>query len=401
MSLAEAEQAVRAHPYWLDIRHGPPAPMESGKFWRVSRHADLLKVIRHPDVECADAYAGLMRVARRQGADITHFGNLIGGFFLARNAPFHTAVRPLYRAMVRHMTEASPRERVAAQMRAALDEIAHGGTVDATGDLCSPLPIKVASAALGLPEEVITRVRNIALDVLDEGLFPYLPIRAYADLERRAAELHRLVAREVFGGTPVPAIAELIAAGRGEAQLSDTDLINTFTTFIFAATHAIGASFSAALYLLAVHDGFDTLARRPELNRTAVDEVLRYSSVLSVLIQRVAVRDLEVGGSLIPAGTQMVCEVESGNFDPAAYADPNAFSIDRIGPVPLFFGSGAHVCLGANLGRMQLGLFLELVSRDYRCILEDTRPDWHMQLGVRRPARLPMRITTHRKGLSS
>lgn len=379
-------------PYWVKVSLGPPAPLREDKLWRVSRYADVLAVLRHPDVQSAEAHPGIQKIAGRQGLRVQDLAAFLSGFFVTRNPPFHTALRLLYRSMIRHMEEATGRHALEGMIRRELDRLSTGAEFEAIEELCNRLPVLITAAALGLPEDVLKRIRDLMPDVLEEGCQPGLPLRAYPVLEKRAMALRDLVVGELLRPDAPPVIADLVAQCRAEGQVCEDELIGSFAFFVSAAAHTTGASLAATLYLLALHGEIGRLAGDPALTRRAIDEALRYGSVIRHVSQRVAARELTIGGVRIPEGAGIWCDIDSAHFDPDAFAEPERFDITREGPTVLAFGSGAHACLGANLARAHLGVFLDILSRDYRYELSDPTPEWMVQVEIRRPLRLPIRM---------
>ena len=103
-----------------------------------------------------------------------------------------------------------------------------------------------------------------------------------------------------------------------------------------------------------------------ELLPRAVEESLRHDPPIHVLL-RDCLQDTTVGGVAIPRGAKVGFGLASANRDERAYADPDAFVLDRQSPKDhLAFGGGPHVCPGASLarleGRIALEVFLDRVA---------------------------------------
>jgi cytochrome P450 len=105
------------------------------------------------------------------------------------------------------------------------------------------------------------------------------------------------------------------------------------------------------------------LVHDPSLVSAAVEESLRMEPP-SLSVGRYVVRDVELHGHLVPAGSAMALLVASANRDESAVADPDTFDVMRP-PVPnLTFGFGPHFCLGAALARLEARIvFEELLAR--------------------------------------
>lgn len=70
--------------------------------------------------------------------------------------------------------------------------------------------------------------------------------------------------------------------------------------------------------------------------------------------------DLRFGNTIVPAGANVVSMIGAANRDPAVFAAPNEFRLDRpIKPAHLGFGAGTHYCLGAGVFRLLARLVIE------------------------------------------
>ena len=101
----------------------------------------------------------------------------------------------------------------------------------------------------------------------------------------------------------------------------------------------------------------------PELIPTATEEVLRWTTP-GVHNMRHAMRSGTSAGGPIATGVSVTLWNSSANRDPAVFAEPDRFRLDRTPNRHLAFGAGRHLCLGARLAKLELGLFLsELRTR--------------------------------------
>ena len=92
----------------------------------------------------------------------------------------------------------------------------------------------------------------------------------------------------------------------------------------------------------------------------AVEELLRYEAPAQYNVRR-SMRDITLHGVTIPEGNPVFLVGGSANRDPAAWADPDAFDIDRdrTQAQNLGLGYGIHSCLGAALARMESAIALD------------------------------------------
>jgi cytochrome P450 len=105
--------------------------------------------------------------------------------------------------------------------------------------------------------------------------------------------------------------------------------------------------------LLNSGDQLALLAADPSLWPNAVEEILRLDSPVH-LTARVARADTEVAGTLVRRGELMVIYLAAANRDPAVFADPHRFDVQRPNAGKhLSFSGGRHFCLGAALARAE------------------------------------------------
>ncbi|MCJ0869610.1 cytochrome P450 [Streptomyces sp. AP-93] len=167
----------------------------------------------------------------------------------------------------------------------------------------------------------------------------------------------------------------LVAAKRANptddvlSELADSDLTNEelqgISLILLAAGFDTTANMLAlgAFALLQNPEQLAALRADPALIDQAVEELLRYLSVAKTFM-RTALEDVEVGGQTIEAGTTVVLSYNTANRDPERYADPHALDLHRQEGGHLAFGHGIHLCLGAQLARIEMRVaFSALLAR--------------------------------------
>jgi cytochrome P450 len=95
----------------------------------------------------------------------------------------------------------------------------------------------------------------------------------------------------------------------------------------------------------------------------AVEELLRYLSIVHLTTCRVALDDIEIGGETIKAGEGIVALVSSANRDASQFENPDVLDITRDARVHVAFGFGVHQCLGQTLARLELRITLDSILR--------------------------------------
>ena len=172
-----------------------------------------------------------------------------------------------------------------------------------------------------------------------------------------------VAARRARPGDPERDVLTRLIEGEADgARLSERELLHNIVFILNAGHETTTNLIGNGLYaLLEWPEEKARLIARPELIRTAVEEFLRFESS-NQLGNRVTTRAVELGGVPMPAGTFITIGIGAANRDPAEFADPDRLDVAREPNRHLAFGSGAHVCAGLNVarleGRIAIGRFL-------------------------------------------
>jgi len=191
-----------------------------------------------------------------------------------------------------------------------------------------------------------------------------------------------LVARRRAGAGPAPdgdVLALLLAAGEG---LRENEIRDEIVTLVIAGHETVAATLSWALYLLAGAPQLQrALAADPgRLARPVVAEALRLYPP-AWIITRTALRDGELAGVAVPAGTLVMISPWLLHRRAASWPDPLQFDPERFtgGAAAarprgdyLPFGLGPRLCLGRELALLQAETMLTELIRRHR--VEPVRP---------------------------
>ncbi len=165
-------------------------------------------------------------------------------------------------------------------------------------------------------------------------------------------------------------MSELVQSKFKDGSSPDFDMLSNLARFLFGA----GQDTTSRLIAMAVL----VLGERPDLQERLrvepqriadfIEETLRYDGPVKVAY-RVATADTNVGNVEIPAGTILTVAYSAASNDPAKFAAPASFDIDRQGLRDhMGFGKGPHGCLGAPLGRMESRIAIEHLLKRVRNI---------------------------------
>jgi cytochrome P450 len=104
-------------------------------------------------------------------------------------------------------------------------------------------------------------------------------------------------------------------------------------------------------------------AEDPKAVAVAVEELMRYCSIIQTGQRRIAVEDIEVGGELIRAGEGIILDVAPANWDARQFDHPDQLDLSRDEGPNVGFGYGRHQCVGQQLARMELQIVLPTLFR--------------------------------------
>jgi cytochrome P450 len=237
-----------------------------------------------------------------------------------------------------------------------LDDIASLGPdqrVDLVSSFAFPLPFTVICELLGVPDADRASLGRELTALLSPVSTPAEYDRAKAASDAVVSMLGALVeAKQHAPGDDL--VTGLLSARDGDERLSHQELLSTIFQLIVAGhdttTSLIGNSVVA---LLRHPEQLTNLRTNPDGIDAAVEELLRYDAPVPHSTFRYATEPVELAGTTIPAGGQVIISLAAANRDDSRYAEPDALDLDRPNVRHLAFGHGIHFCLGAALARME------------------------------------------------
>ncbi|MDX1736166.1 MAG: cytochrome P450, partial [Halioglobus sp.] len=134
------------------------------------------------------------------------------------------------------------------------------------------------------------------------------------------------------------------------------------------------------------------LRDNPEALPLAIEEMLRWTCPLHYF-RRTATADTQIRGQHIREGDRVVMLYSSANFDEEAFDDPMTFDITRDPNPHMAFGHGIHLCLGANLARLEAQVFFEEFFRHFSAIESAGEPVFIRSNSIHGYKQMPVRLT--------
>ncbi len=387
------------YPVYAALRAKAPVMRVVGS-WLVSRHADVLAVLRDRRFS-SSRIPDLVRRGGRGAATGGHpdIDSFIAKAIVFTENPDHARLRRLVNNVFDADALAVERPAVEAIARELLAPALADGGMEVMAGFADRLPMYVMCRRMGLPREMGPPLRDWAAEtrlLLDPTLmapadFP----RVEAALGEALGVLAEVVeARKRRPGDDVISIL-LGNRDRGD-RLSEREVALTCLMSFVAGHETTRHLIGNGLLSLLDHPGEAARLRAdPALAGNAVEEVIRYEAPLQQT-KRVAVADADVGGVAIAEGEQVLLLLGSANRDEAAFDRPDVFRIDRPNAANhLGFGYGMRACLGGGLAHLEATVAIDqLFCRGIRVARTGDAVEWQDGPVILRGLRaLPVRLS--------
>jgi len=291
---------------------------------------------------------------------------------LEMDPPQHKEWRALFNQAVTARTSEVLEPVVRADINRHIDAFIEAGSAELLSDLCEPVPAEAICHLVGIDEDLVPTVRELAIRMFEAMGEP-------EEFGRRQAEFGEVTVGEVHKRKSEPRddyltyLANVEVEGR---ELDDDDYVVLLAAFLGAGHHSTTSAMSSLIYEVFSTDELrERLVASPDLIPTAAEEALRLHPPFYGFFRRTTA-DTVVEGVEIPAGHDVYMGWAAANRDPEAFPEPTEFSLDRGRNRHLSFGFGVHTCPGAPLARMELRVIVEELLRrtpDLRPAIEEPR----------------------------
>jgi cytochrome P450 len=395
----DPEFAANPYPQYRDLRDGAPVHRSLLGPWVLTRYADVIHVLRDATLSVDEANATRFEVDPEVAAvfDGVERGSRA---MLNIDPPDHDRLRRLVsKAFTPKMLEAL-RPEVERLVDEALDDVIARGTgeMDLIPDLAFPLPFTVISEMLGMPMGRREELRTWSHAVV-KTLDPILSIDEAKAAVAASDAMVAYVLEVIAAKRSNPAddlLSGLIAAEEDGSMLDEQELLDQVMLLYIAGHETTVNLIGNGTHALLQHP--DQLARLrddPGLDQNAVEELLRFDSPVQ-FSRRIAIKDFELGGETIDAGSFVLTCLGAANHDPEHWGETSEeLDLARVGAAQhVSFGSGVHHCLGAALARIEgRAAFSALVRRFDDLELVEEQQSWNGRIVLRGLDALPLRFT--------
>lgn len=354
------------HPKYAWMRaHRPIFWDDTHELWVLTRHGDISYVSTHPELFCSGR-----GIRPTQSVDLSLVG-LDGERHLRQRRLVNKGFSP---RMIRAMET-----RVRQLVTEVLDAIAPRGSCDFVADVAVAVPLVVIAELMGLPVEDRALLgkwsdRMMAGEGRADLDDPVLgdAAAAFGEFVAYLAELIEGRRQALRSGSQVPddIISILVAAKEdgvleSHDELTQDELTMFLVVLLVAGNETTRNAIAGGMWALnQFPDQWRRLCKDPTLLTTMADEIIRFVSPI-ISFARTTTQPAVLHDQQLDANEKVLMLYQSANRDEDVFDEPDALCLDRSPNPHLAFGIGPHVCLGANLARLEVRVVFEELTRRF------------------------------------
>ena len=365
--------------------------------WVLFDHDDVFRLLRDPTMSVMDAkievrdeerYAEMLEAA---GGELEQDSSMLN-----TDPPDHTRLRRLVSKAFTPVAIQALRPRIQELVDVALDELGAAGAGDIVEQLAFPLPFDVISEMLGMPESDKDQIAAWSGTIV-KSLDPMLALDSFTEIRAAADAMSAHIDEVIRWKRKNPGndlLTALIAAEEDGDRLTPGELRDQVSLLFIAGHETTVNLIGTGIYELLRHPEQAAIWRGdPEIDATAVDEMLRFVSPVQ-FSRRITLDDIDFQGTTVPKGMFVLAGLASSNRDPKKWG-PTAEDLDvrRDGSGQhLAFGSGAHYCLGASLAKLEAAIAIGTFLRRFPDAAVSGDVEWNGRINLRGLEYLPVTV---------
>ncbi|MCO5059446.1 MAG: cytochrome P450 [Rhizobiaceae bacterium] len=358
------------HAIWNSLREERPVFFHDPTgYFVVTRHADIKAVFDDWQTFSSENAQAPMRPMCAEGRRIMQEGGFTAYSGLsARVPPDHTRIRKIVQGAFGPRRFKSIEPKVEEIVSRQLEGIAPNGRADFFREVAYEVPALVLFTLMGIPPEDVPKVKGWAVsralltwgNLSDEEQIPH----ARKMVEYWAYCRALVAARKEQPGDDLP--SDLVKLQAEGAEITDEEIAGVMYSVLFAGHETTTTLMANAVITLLTHrHAWDAVCADPKLIPAATEEILRYAPSI-VAWRRKAKADAEIGGVMVPEGSDILLIMGSGNRDDEVFGHGGDFDISRDNARNhLSFGYGIHFCLGSQLAKLEFGIMLRQLTAKF------------------------------------
>lgn len=338
-------------------------------YWVVTRYDDIKAIFRDNQTFSPSIALEKITPTGPEANDVlASYGYAMNRTLVNEDEPAHM---PRRRALMEPFTPEALKHHepmVRRLTREYVDRFINDGRADLVDQMLWEVPLTVALHFLGVPEEDMDLLRkySIAHTVNTWGRPKPEEQVAVAHAVGNFWQLAGKILDKMRQDPDQPGWMQYGIRKQREVPdvVTDSYLHSMMMAGIVAAHETTANASANAMKLLLQHpDAWRDICEDPSLIPNAVEECLRHNGSVAAW-RRLVTRDTQIAGVPMAAGSKLLIVSSSANHDERHFSDADLFDIRRENASDqLTFGYGSHQCMGKNLARMEMQIFLEEFTR--------------------------------------
>ena len=362
--------------------------------WSIFSHAECSSIAKDPRLSAKRARQMLLPLPLSRQAEFSELTRMLSLWLIFMDPPEHTRLRKLLNKGFSAAAVEGLRPQAEAIVDQMLEPLQHGSEVELMSEFANPMPVRIISELLGVPQALHGTFVNASRAIAVFRGNPNRTVeeaRAAQDALIELTEFFRKTVAERRRNKGTDLISLLIDIEEEGEVLTEEELYAQCIALLFAGHETTRNLIGNGMYtLLRNPQQTAELREKPEMIRSAVEELLRFESPVQ-FTARVLKEDIEICGQHIPKGWTVLCMLGAANRDPKQFREPNQLNLSRLNNQHLAFSAGLHFCIGAQLARLEgQTAILNLVQRFPEMKLAGPRPEWASTFGFRGLKGLPV-----------
>ncbi|MFD9701496.1 cytochrome P450 [Lentzea sp. NPDC059081] len=327
----------------------------------VCRYDDVREVLSDPTRFSSARSPIALPATSASGLSDEEQTRIRAGNLIALDPPEHTRLRRMLTAefTARRMRRLEPR--IVEIVEAALDDLEQAGKpADLVAHFALSVPSLVICELLGVPYSDLAEFQDRTRRLLDVSLPAEEQIAAQRETRKYMADL---VAQAQLN--PAEDILGMLVREHGD-DLDADELVGVAGLLLMAGHETTSNMLGLGTLALLRHpDQLDLIRNDPARVEPAVEELLRWLSIVQSMPPRMTTTEVTIAGHTIPAESLVLVSLSGANRDRAFIGDPDVLDVTRGAAGHVAFGHGLHHCLGAPLARMEMRLAFPALLRRF------------------------------------
>jgi len=363
--------------------------------WAVFSHADCLALAKDPRVSVRRTSGMLFTLPENRQEEFKELVRMLGLWMIFIDPPEHTRMRKLMNKGFSQPAAEALRPQVQRIVDRILDTLGDVSQVDLVKHLAYPMPVRVISELLGVPETMHEAFLQWSVAIADFNGSPHRTVEHAQNAQAAVLALTDFFRRTIAerrrnkGNDLISLLIDI--KEEGEA-FTEEELYAQCVMLLFAGHETTRNLIASGIYsLLREPEKMAELRDNPALIRSAVEEFLRFESPIQYTA-RVTKEAIELCGVRIPKRQTILCMLGAANRDPKQFKDPDTLNLNRLNNQHLAFSAGPHFCIGSQLARLEGQVAILRIVQRFPEMRLSQRAEWAPNFGFRGLKTLPVSL---------